>query len=858
MVALVGGLVWAAAASAQPAAVGPPPEPEEVLLAYRYGAVAAGYVAAWHLDGAFYLPVGELFGALGVRHQREAGAAVHTGFYVRARRRYRLDFGRGEAEVEERHVRLEPGTFLLGEAEAYVRPEVFEVLFGLRCTVDPSSLSLHVQSAEPLPVALEAERARLRELRLSPGAADPAASPLAQRRPIIGGGVLDYTLSAEQGVGGGAVAYTARGGVEVLGGGLRYATAGRAGNAAAASHSVEWHRVFERGPLLTQLRAGDLVAGGVRPVGFRGLTWTNEPYEPRQLFAHHALVGHLEPEWEAELYLNDRLVDAALDPGAYRFDVPLGYGTTRLRTVEYGPHGEVRERRLRFETPAALVPAGEVRYTAHAGRAEAGPPLLAHAHAAAGLTDALTLRAGRGRENGLREGVYGGLTARFGVHHLLDVRAAPGGSARLSFGSTFPSQVALRVHHARHEPGAGAFGLAPTPRGLVSETSLEARLPLTVRDVSAGLDLQTARLRYTDYDEYRAQAFANASRGGVRARLRYDGAVAVRPEGSRPTRSLLSPSLSYHPAAPWATRLVRAPTLEARLQVDLLRRGAVRLEAQLSGSVGDRGTLHLGAEHDTRTGRSAVLARFVYRLPFARVSTQSRVQGGHSTHATSVRGSVGVDWGAGSVVLHDRALVGQGMATARVFVDGDGSGRYEPGETLVEGVDVRLRRGSHVRQEGPGPARFLGLRPHARYVLEVDATTIRDPFLVPRSSAFTFSVGSNGVTVLDVPLVRAGSVEGSVTRSVGAAEAPAGGVLVTLRREEDGEERTLRTFSDGTFFEFALPPGTWSARPDPDQLGRLGLAAAPAERRFTLRALPDGDVIEGLSFSLQPRPTETE
>ena len=57
--------------------------------------------------------------------------------------------------------------------------------------------------------------------------------------------------------------------------------------------------------------------------------------------------------------------------------------------------------------------------------------------------------------------------------------------------------------------------------------------------------------------------------------------------------------------------------------------------------------------------------------------------------------------------------------------------------------------------------------------------------------------------------------------------------------------------SDGFFTYLGLHPGEYTAKPDADQMEKLGFSVTPESVTFTIHEDEDGDYVEGLEFTLQ-------
>ena len=139
--------------------------------------------------------------------------------------------------------------------------------------------------------------------------------------------------------------------------------------------------------------------------------------------------------------------------------------------------------------------------------------------------------------------------------------------------------------------------------------------------------------------------------------------------------------------------------------------------------------------------------------------------------------------------------------------------------------------------------------------MEVDQQALPNPNLAPKVSRFEFVAEPNRFRAIDIPLYQTGLIEGVVTiEQFGRVEGLGGLRLVIERLDHSGEElQIIRTFSDGGFYMFGLMPGKYRAFIDPKQLEFMNVKSDPGELEFEIRALAEGDYLEGLNFRLKPK-----
>jgi Predicted outer membrane protein len=113
----------------------------------------------------------------------------------------------------------------------------------------------------------------------------------------------------------------------------------------------------------------------------------------------------------------------------------------------------------------------------------------------------------------------------------------------------------------------------------------------------------------------------------------------------------------------------------------------------------------------------------------------------------------------------------------------------------------------------------------------------------------TVAPGPNRYTVVDIPLVMGSVVEGRVVRRFGDSLQGVAGATLTLR-DQAGVERSVATFSDGSFYVLGVRPGEYTLTVDARVLDILRMDTEP--RRFSVTASGTGP--DSVDLLLSPRP----
>src|SRR5207244_183795 len=153
--------------------------------------------------------------------------------------------------------------------------------------------------------------------------------------------------------------------------------------------------------------------------------------------------------------------------------------------------------------------------------------------------------------------------------------------------------------------------------------------------------------------------------------------------------------------------------------------------------------------------------------------------GGAPTASQFVQGSVLWNRSDGRLTYAPGPSLERAGLTGRVFLDENGNGRWDAGEPVVPGVRVLVGTSS-ASSDSSGWFRVWDLVPFEPVLVTVDSLSIDSPLLVPAFGSASIEPGPNRFRTLDIPLVRAGVVEGRVRRVTPQGPEAVAGVTLVL------------------------------------------------------------------------------
>lgn len=825
--------------------------PEPAIVELRLGRLAARTVQAYRVGEDALVPLAQFLTLAEIHPEIDTAGVLHATLEP-GRSALTVDPATRMATLGRRSLQLTSLELLRDPAELYLSARRLGELLDLDIVADWSALEVVVRNPGRLPLALRLQReaARASLLRGAPEVL-PDLVLGGGRRPLDGF-VLDYSLFTPSTDMLGGASYSLAGGADVAGGSLEL---GLASEGPASSGDVRldasWLGVWRDRKWLRQMRLGDGLGSGQSPRSIRGLYVTNAPYLRPSLISDIAYAGRLPPGWQLEAYRNGVLVgvDSVRSDGSYSVELPVLYGENPVDFVAYGPFGERREFSRKYLVPSALLPQGRVEYGASAGQCRLDAcDAAANLDVRAGVSRGWTLGAGADRfwRDSIPDlfhpylnavgTVAGAWTAEGSLvlHGLARGRFSyePNLDLRLGSEATFFAQGVdrpiLNPLGRRSQFLLNGFW---RPRSTTNFFYLDGRLEYAT--TAAGSTLSSRTGVSVELAGIRAVPYVRLERVAVAG-------------GSAATDGFLGVDAFAVPNANWGAvfrRLWFRASYETR-GVSTPQRAAFTVARTLSPAL----RLETGVSWTRGSGGASWTLALSTALPQLRGYTQVTAPSTGPVAATQyVQGSVLYDDGGHSLSLEAGPSLQRGGLAGRVFLDGNGNGRMDPGEPGLHGVRVQVGNASDF-SDSLGNYRVWDVVPFEPVLVTTDSLSFESPLWVPGfEAAVTYPV-PNAVTRVDVPLQLGAVIEGTVER--GPAHEPVAGVPLILTDRRTGRQRTLSTFSDGTFYAMGITPGMWELAVAPATLQLLDATSEP----LVFTVLAGATELPHLTVRLSARP----
>ncbi len=814
--------------------------------------------SAYSSRAGLFIPLGELSRLLDLAITVNPASQRAEGWILSPSRTLSVDLVRHEVRMGDRVVPLGRDTGVFVNDDIYLRSDVIEQILPLKLSASTNALTLTIKPTEPFPFEQRVERQQRRQ-DLTTSAEAPAA--LTVNTPYVA--FTMPALSLDLAIGGGnhdpkaTGQFDLRAAGDLLGAGAQvYAASDQSGELAELRLLLErkdpdGHTAGPFGATLSDL--GDTFSPalpvGARGVAGRGFAITSEPLEQALVFNRVDLHGELALGWEVELYVNEVLrgsTSQAVD-GRYEFlDVPLAYGLNVIRFVFYGPRGERREEVRRLNVGGAQNAKGKFTYSLGAvqedrsvipvGQSDLQPSttepgggeVRLSGQVSYGLTDATTISAGFARYTPApHDPRFMGMAAVATSFSGLSIQGYAahddqGGSA-LALG--FAGQLFGASIVARESEYAGGFldELQPLEAGgivLRRDTSLFLdaavhlggdALPVSLRLDRAELEDGKAILQATGQTSHPIGAYLLSST------LTYSGWSGG---GASTASNQLTGQLNLSGLASGG-----AWRLRGGLEYQVLPRiGLESLYLTADRALSERVALRLGLTQQIGSPPATTFqVAPTWRFNRADIS----LVGSYTTGVNDLRVGIQISMGFLFDPLRkayrpaDPSVAQGGSVALEAYVDRTGGGLPGPADTPVAGLAIQGGR-RPVNTDSAGEALITGLGAGASAQVQVDPSTVEDPYLAMPPSVIRIVPRPGRVAVVAYALHPTGELELHVEFQ--RDDAPPRGLsalLVQLVAPNGVVAAQGRTEYDGSLLLEAIPPGDYEVRIEPSQATRL-------------------------------------
>lgn len=821
------------------------PEYEEIsvfLMVQRVGGIE---VPAMYMNAQVYLPVQEIFNFLKIKNVASPTCDSINGFFINPDTPYVVDQLHNRIRFGNRVIQTKPDDMIRTETCLYLRSFFFGEVFGLDCAFNFRSLSVIMNTKIELPVIRDMRLEFMRTNIVKMKGEVVADTTIAHSHPLFRFGMADWAVTANQELGGEKQSRfnLALGGI-VAGGEARVNLQYSAGQPFQERYQQYlWRLVNNDRKVFKQISAGKIASGATSSLFYPvlGVQVTNAPTTYRRSFGTYTLSDYTEPEWAVELYVNNVLVDykKADASGFFTFEVPLMYGATNVLLRFYGTYGEEKSKQQYINIPYNFLPAGEFQYTASAGVVQDSIlSRFSRINANYGLGKSMAVGAGMEYLSSVTSGAFmpfvntsmrlgsnllfsGEYTYGVRGKGILNYRTAKNFQVELNYTRYDPNQKAINFNYLEERKASVSFPIKSRKFSIYSRISCSQNIMPTTKYLTADWLLSGVvfgvSTNLTTYamlaDLSNPYIYSNLSLG-----LRLPGKLMFRPQAQ----------FEY-----------------SGMQLMLVK-GEVEKQFLRSGY------LNLSYEYNFKTSLQNIQVGFRYEFSMAQTSFNYRRSNAINTFSESASGSLLVDAKTHFIGASNRASVGKGGVVLMPFLDMNGNGKYDKGESKVLGLKISINGGRVQQSKRDSVIRIYDLEPYMGYLIELNSFSFDNIAWQMRMKNVRVMVDPDQFKMVEIPITIMGEAAGVVTKREAGGDIGYGRITVMFYTSKGKYfAKTLTEEPDGYFSFLGLPAGSYIARIDTAQMRILNKTATPEGIPFTLKGGRDGDVKDGLDFIIK-------
>lgn len=791
-----------------------------------------------------YLPVQDMFDFLKIKNTPSPAYDSVSGYFINPEATYVVDKLHSRIVYAKRIIELKPDDIIRTETDLYLRSNFFGEVFGLDCTFDFRSLSVTLTTKIELPVIrdmrLEFMRSNISKIK----GEVKADTVIPRSHPLFRFGMADWGIIANQEIGGEKQTRLNLGLGAIIAGGEAKVSLQYYANQPFQEKQQQylWRLVNNDRKALRQVSLGKIgtqaTSSLYNPV--LGMQFTNAPTTYRRSFGTYTLTDFTEPDWSVELYVNNVLVDyvKADASGFFKFEVPLMYGNTIVLLRFYGPYGEEKSREQSISIPYNFLPVKELQYTVSAGMVEDSlHSIFSRANANYGVGRFMTVGAGMEYLSSVTTGAFmpfvntsmrlgsnllfsGEYTYGVRGKGILNYRTAKNFQVELNYTRYDPNQTAVNFNYLEERKAVVSFPIRGRKFSAFSRMSFSQNIMPSTKNSTAEWLLSGVLFgvstNFTTYamfpDKARPYIFSNLALG-----LRLPGKFLLRPQ----------------------------------VQYEFSGNQFMLVKGELEKQFMKHGYLNLSYEYNFKSSVRNLQVGFRYDFSVAQTSFSYRKSNDISTFVESARGSLLVDRKTKYVGLSNRTSAGKGGIVILTFLDMNGNGHYDKGESKITGLKININGGRVEQGKRDSVLRVFDLEPYVSYFIELDRFSFENIAWQIRMKNMSVAVDPNIFKLVEIPVSVMGEAAGMVNVSLAGGSKGQGRIIVDFYKSNGVFFAKTLTEQDGYFSFLGLPPGSYIARIDTAQLRKLNMSATPESLSFDIEKSVDGDVRDDLEFVIR-------
>lgn len=799
-----------------------------------------------------WLSIPDIFDFLRINHVYSLGGDTLAGFFINTDNNYLLDAKHNQFYIGANKIILLPSSLIKKNNILYLRSDLFNTLFKLDCRFDYRSLSVSLFTTLELPVIKEKKQEMMRnnigklrnELK-----ADTIMGP---DYALLRVGMIDWSVNTIQDFKNisETQANIAFGGV-IAGGETIVALQYNSKNIFSPRQQYYlWRHIDNDNKLLRQVSVGKINTNATSSIfaSVIGVQFSNSPTIFRRSFGTYRLNRFTQPGWLAELYVNNVLVDytKADASGYYGFDVPVVYGNTQIQVKYYGPNGEQRMGEGNIIMPYTFLPVGKLEYNISAGIVEDdASSKFYRVQFNYGLLNRVTL--GTGVEylsSILNPKPMPFIKADFRVsrnmlftsEYMQGVRSNITGTYRL------PSSMLFEVNYIRYTKGQQA----------IYNTYLEERraavsFPLRLKNFNAYSRVSFYQIILPGSKYTTAEALFSGLILGTSTNFT---TYALFTDNNNP---YIYSNLSL------AIRLPGKMLIMPQAQFEYNHNRFISVRAELEKKITTRGYINGYYERNFKSDFKSINIGIRYEFMHTIGGLSMRKSTGNELALiSSFSGSTLHDSHSGYTKFTNMPGVGRGGLIISSFVDLNNNGKKDKGEPKVSGLRFAIGGGYREENKKDTSTVVRNLEAYNSFLVTIDKNSFDEIAWKIKLGAVKVEIGPNQFRQLEIPITVLGEVSGTIYIQTINGRKLLERILINIYNK--GGERIAQTLSeiDGYYSYLGLAPGSFTIKPAPEQMQKLGLQFQTGELNIVIEGTYYGDVKSNVDLIVQEQMIKTD
>jgi cell division protein FtsN len=609
-----------------------------------------------------------------------------------------------------------------------------------------------------------------------------------------------------------------------------------------------WRYVNNDFKPLRQVMVGKIATQAISSIfnSVVGIQFTNTPTTFRRSFGSYTLSDKTEPGWIVELYINNILVDyiKADASGFFTFEVPLVYGNSIVKLKYFGPWGEERTLERNIIIPFNFLPPKTMEYTVGAGIVE--DSLMSRFSRASinyGVTRNLTIGGGAEYLSSLPANPlmpFANASLRLTNNFLVTGEYTYGVRAKGTLTYRMPSNIQLDLNYTWYDKDQKAifYNYWEERRATVS-------MPLRIGKLSSYQRFSVYQIIFPGAKYITSEWMFSGSLFGVNTNLSTYGMF------------LSDADPSIYSTLSLAFRLPAGFIVMPQIQFGYTPAEFVSAKMRVEKPILNHAYLNLSYEQNFRNHLNLAELGFRYDFSFAQTGLSVRQSNKTTSFVQYARGSLINDSKTKFLGTDNRTNVGRGGISIVPYLDLNSNRQRDPGEPKAYGLNLHTNGGRVEKSVSDTTIRILGLEPYTDCYVELDPNSFDNISWRLGKKTLSVSVDPNSLKLVEIPVIIAGEANGTVTLKQDGIKKGLGRIIISFIKSGGKPAGKTLSEEDGFFSYFGLEPGEYDARIDTAQLRKLGMISTPESLHVSIAGGIDGDIVDGLDFTLRTKPGDT-